>query len=41
MSTIPEIEYDKYLFGERKIMSLEVNTRADARNFLHWQSDSN
>ncbi len=34
MSTIPEIEYDKYLFGERKIMSVEANTRADAQEFL-------
>ncbi|MDG6904386.1 MAG: zinc-dependent alcohol dehydrogenase family protein [Nitrososphaerota archaeon] len=34
MSNIPEIDYDKYLFGERKIMSVEANTRADAREFL-------
>ncbi len=34
MSPIPEIDYDKYLFGERKIMSVEANTRADAKEFL-------
>ena len=34
MTNIPEIDYDRYLFGERKIMSVEANTRADAREFL-------
>ena len=34
MSKIPEIDYDKYLFGERKIMSVEANTRSDAKEFL-------
>lgn len=34
MSTIPEIDYDRFLFGERKIVSVEANTRADAREFL-------
>lgn len=34
MSPIPQIDYDRYLFGERKIMSVEANTRADAREFL-------
>jgi alcohol dehydrogenase, propanol-preferring len=34
MSPIPEIDYDKYLFGERKIVSVEANTRADAQEFL-------
>ncbi len=34
MSPIPQIDYDKYLFGERKIMSVEANTRADAQEFL-------
>jgi alcohol dehydrogenase, propanol-preferring len=34
MSTIPPIDYDQYLFGERKIMSVESNTRADAQEFL-------
>ena len=34
MSPIPEIDYDEWLFGERKIMSVEANTRADAREFL-------
>jgi len=34
LSPIPEIDYDRYLFGERKIVSVEANTRADAREFL-------
>jgi propanol-preferring alcohol dehydrogenase len=34
MSTIPPIDYDNYLFGERKIMSVESNTRSDAQEFL-------
>jgi len=34
MSAIPPIDYDHQLFGERKIMSVEANTRADAREFL-------
>jgi len=34
MSPIPGIDYDRLLFGERKIVSVEANTRADAREFL-------
>jgi propanol-preferring alcohol dehydrogenase len=34
MSKIPAIDYDDYLFGERKIMSVESNTRSDAQEFL-------
>ncbi len=34
MSTIPPIDYDRWLFGERRIVSVEANTRADAREFL-------
>ena len=34
MSPIPSIDYDRYLFGERKLVSVEANTRADAREFL-------
>lgn len=34
MSSIPSIDYDRYLFGERKIVSVEANTRADALEFL-------
>jgi alcohol dehydrogenase, propanol-preferring len=34
MSPIPEMEYDNLLFGERKIISVESNTRADAQEFL-------
>ena len=34
MDNIPEIDYDKYFFGERKIMSVESNTREDAKEFL-------
>lgn len=34
MTPIPKIDYDKYLFGERKITSVEANTRSDAREFL-------
>ena len=34
MTPIPSIDYDRYLFGERKITSVEANTRADAREFL-------
>jgi alcohol dehydrogenase, propanol-preferring len=31
---IPQIDYDRDLFGERKITSVESNTRSDAREFL-------
>lgn len=34
MTDIPEIDYDRFLFGERKIQSVEANTRQDAREFL-------
>jgi alcohol dehydrogenase, propanol-preferring len=34
MSAIPSIDYDHWLFGERRILSVEANTRADAREFL-------
>jgi len=34
MSPIPAIDYDRYLFGERRIASVEANTRADATEFL-------
>jgi alcohol dehydrogenase, propanol-preferring len=34
MSPIPQIDYDRYLFGERKVMSVESNSRADAQEFL-------
>ena len=34
MTNIPEIDYARYLFGERKILSVEANTRSDAREFL-------
>ncbi|MGH2637723.1 MAG: zinc-dependent alcohol dehydrogenase family protein [Rhabdochlamydiaceae bacterium] len=34
MDTIPPINYDQYLFGERKIVSVEANTRVDAKEFL-------
>ena len=34
MSPLPSIDYDRWLFGERKIVSVEANTRADAREFL-------
>ncbi len=34
MSPIPSIDYDRLLFGERRIASVEANTRADAREFL-------
>jgi alcohol dehydrogenase, propanol-preferring len=34
MSPIPAIDYDRWLFGERRIVSVEANTRADAREFL-------
>jgi propanol-preferring alcohol dehydrogenase len=34
MSPIPQIEYDRYLFGERRIVSIESNTRSDAIEFL-------
>lgn len=34
MTPIPAIDYDRLLFGERKIVSVEANTRADAREFL-------
>jgi len=31
---IPPIDYDRWLFGERRLVSVEANTRADAREFL-------
>jgi propanol-preferring alcohol dehydrogenase len=34
MTSIPEIDYDRYLFGERRITSVESNTREDAIEFL-------
>jgi alcohol dehydrogenase, propanol-preferring len=34
LSPIPTIDYDRFLFGERKIVSVEANTRADAKEFL-------
>jgi len=34
MTPIPSIDYDRLLFGERKIVSVEANTREDAREFL-------
>jgi alcohol dehydrogenase, propanol-preferring len=34
MSPIPPIDYDRWLFGERRIVSVEANTRADAAEFL-------
>jgi propanol-preferring alcohol dehydrogenase len=34
MSPIPSLDYDNLLFGERKIMSVESNTRSDAQEFL-------
>ncbi len=34
MSPIPSLDYDRWLFGERKLVSVEANTRADAREFL-------
>jgi alcohol dehydrogenase, propanol-preferring len=34
MSAIPPIEYDRDLFGERTLRSVEANTRSDAREFL-------
>lgn len=34
LSPIPSIDYDRLLFGERRLVSVEANTRADAREFL-------
>jgi alcohol dehydrogenase, propanol-preferring len=34
MTPLPSIDYDRWLFGERKIVSVEANTRADAREFV-------
>jgi alcohol dehydrogenase, propanol-preferring len=34
MSPIPTLDYDRWLFGERRLVSVEANTRADAREFL-------
>ena len=34
MSPIPEIDYDRLVFGERTIVGVESNTREDAREFL-------
>ncbi|MGI0151044.1 MAG: zinc-binding dehydrogenase, partial [Thermoplasmata archaeon] len=34
LSPLPPIDYDRLLFGERKVTSVEANTREDAREFL-------
>jgi alcohol dehydrogenase, propanol-preferring len=34
MTPIPQIDYDRYLYGEKKITSVESNTREDALEFL-------
>ncbi len=34
MSPIPTIDYDRLLFGERSLVSVEANTRLDAEEFL-------
>lgn len=34
LSPIPSIDYDRLLFGERRLTSVESNTREDAREFL-------
>ncbi len=34
LSPIPPIDYDRLLSGERRLVSVEANTRADAREFL-------
>ncbi|MHB1435503.1 MAG: zinc-dependent alcohol dehydrogenase family protein [Thermoplasmata archaeon] len=34
LTPIPSIDYDRRLFGERRIQSVEANTRTDAREFL-------
>ncbi len=34
MSPIPALEYDRLLFGERRLLSVEANTREDAQEFL-------
>jgi alcohol dehydrogenase, propanol-preferring len=34
LSPIPAIDYDHLLFGERRLVSVEANTREDAREFL-------
>jgi alcohol dehydrogenase, propanol-preferring len=38
LSPIPALDYDRLLFGERRIVSVEANTRADAREFLDLAS---
>jgi propanol-preferring alcohol dehydrogenase len=35
LSPIPAIDYDRWLFGERKMQSVEANTRTDALEFLN------
>jgi alcohol dehydrogenase, propanol-preferring len=34
LTPLPSIDYDALLFGERRLMSVESNTRADAQEFL-------
>ncbi|MGI0131773.1 MAG: zinc-dependent alcohol dehydrogenase family protein [Thermoplasmata archaeon] len=34
MTPIPVLDYDRLLFGERRIVSVEANTRQDAREFI-------
>ncbi len=34
LSPIPTLDYDHVLFGERRLVSVEANTREDAREFL-------
>ncbi len=36
MDAIPEMDYARHLFGEKKVFSVEANTRSDAREFLAY-----
>ncbi|MEM3661685.1 MAG: hypothetical protein QXG73_02560 [Candidatus Micrarchaeaceae archaeon] len=33
-TSIPEMDYAKYLFGEKKLIGIEANTRQDAIEYL-------
>lgn len=36
LDRVPELDYTRHLYGERRITSVTANTRRDAREFLEW-----
>jgi propanol-preferring alcohol dehydrogenase len=39
LSDIPSLSYQRHLFQERQVRSVTANTRADAREFLHFAGE--